>query len=196
MCFVDEEPLAFFGGLTGLFGRVDFLYSFLDEVIRDVPVDLFTQIDWSHAAITRILSAWGRASASSIAEMALLSVPCILSWGRYVSTGSPSFSGLRAKCRPCNRMTLGGTPPLAIQLTNTLARSNAGCLGSVALDFTTTLLGLAAYCSGGRFFLMEGVCQFGLAVAMRIVPSCLAWLQWESIAGFSVEVAPAIRTVR
>src|SRR5665647_2690117 len=98
--------------------------------------------------------------------MALLSVPCIVSCGRYVSTGSPSFSGLRAKCRPCNRMMLGGTPPLAIQLTNVLATPNAGCIEGVMLGFTATIFGLAAYCSGARFFIMEVVCLFGLAVAI------------------------------
>src|ERR1039457_4412781 len=71
---------------------------------------------------------------------------------------------------------LGGNPPLAIQLTNALATPNDGCTVGVILDFTATILGLAAYCSGARFFIMEGVCLFGLAVAMRIVSIVLGWI--------------------
>jgi len=45
MGFVEEEPLAFLGGLTGFLGRVDFLCCFFDKELRDVPADFFTQTD-------------------------------------------------------------------------------------------------------------------------------------------------------
>lgn len=45
MDFVEAKLLAFLGGLTGLLGRVDILFSFLDEEMRDGTADFFTQID-------------------------------------------------------------------------------------------------------------------------------------------------------
>ncbi len=150
--FRQGRGLAFLGGLAGLIGPVGFLGSLLDGIIRDTPAG-FLHPDRLKPGSDHL----GFISLRACQDIEYRRDGLIVGalhfklWA-IVSTGSPSSSGLRAKCRPCNRMMLGGTPPLAIQLTNALATPNAGCLGGVVLDFTTAPLGLAAYCSGACFF--------------------------------------------